>query len=329
MDPLIQEYLRGKNLLITGASGYLASNLAKILQNIPCTLRRLTRKFTLPSLHGEAIVEDIQGEISEVSVWTQAMQGIDIVFHFASQTSVYVADKNPESDYQANVLPMLHMLETCKKIKSCPDILFAGTSTQMGLPQSLPVDENVQDNPITIYDLHKLMAESYLKCYARMGIVRGVTLRLTNVYGPGPKSSSENRGFLNAMISRSLLGKRPTLYGDGKHIRDYIYIDDVLSAFLKATLNIPSLNQKHFVLGSGQGHSISEVLHHIADLVTLKLDKKINVKTIKPPEGLSPIEERNFVADSKSFSRLTGWQPVNSLTEGIEKTIETFLRETK
>jgi UDP-glucose 4-epimerase len=327
MDPLIQEYLRGKNLLITGASGYLASNLAKFLQNIPCTLRRLTRKFTLPSLHGEAIVEDIQGEISEVSVWTQAMQGIDIVFHFASQTSVYVADKDPESDYQANVLPMLHMLETCKEIESCPDILFAGTSTQMGLPQSLPVDEKVQDYPITIYDLHKLMAENYLKCYTRMGIVRGVTLRLTNVYGPGPKSSSENRGFLNAMISRSLSGKSPTLYGDGKHIRDYIYIDDVLSAFLKATLNISSLNQKHFILGSGEGHSISEALHHIADRVTLKLGKKINVEIVKPPEDLSPIEERNFVADSKSFSRLTGWQPVTSLTEGIGKTIETLLRE--
>jgi nucleoside-diphosphate-sugar epimerase len=327
MDPLIQEYLRGKNLLITGASGYLASNLAKLLQNIPCTLRRLTSKSALPSLHGKAIVEDIQGEISEVSVWNQAMQGIDIVFHFASQTNVYIADKDPESDYQANVQPMLHMLEACKNIENYPDILFAGTSTQMGLPQSLPVDEKAQDNPITIYDLHKLMAENYLKYYARMGIVRGVTLRLTNVYGPGPKSSSENRGFLNAMISRSLLGKSPTLYGDGKNIRDYIYIEDVLSAFLKATLNISSLNQKHFVLGSGEGHSISEALHHIADRATLKLNKKINVKIVKPPEGLSPIEDRNFIADSRSFSRLTGWQPLNSLTEGIEKTIETFLRD--
>ena len=327
MDPLIQEYLRGKNLLITGASGYLASNMAKFLQNIPCTLRRLTRNFTLPSLHGKAIIEDIQGEISEVSVWNQAMQGIDIVFHFASQTNVYIADKDPESDYQANVLPMVHMLETCKKNESYPDILFAGTSTQTGLPQNLPVDEKVQDNPITIYDLHKLMAENYLKCYTRMGIVRGVTLRLTNVYGPGPKSSGDNRGFLNAMISRSLLGNSPTLYGDGKHIRDYIYIDDVLSAFLKATLSMSSLNQKHFVLGSGEGHSISEALHYIADQVTLKLDKKINVEIVKPPEGLFPIEERNFVADSKSFSRLTGWQPVNSLSKGIEKTIETFLRE--
>ncbi|MBT5716297.1 MAG: NAD-dependent epimerase/dehydratase family protein [Opitutae bacterium] len=327
MDPLIQEYLRGKNLLITGASGYLASNLAKLLQNIPFTLRRLTRKSALPSLHGKAIVEDIQGEISDVSVWNQAMQGIDIVFHFASQTNVYIADKDPESDYQANVQPMLHMLEACKNIENYPDILFAGTSTQMGLPQSLPVNEKAQDNPITIYDLHKLMAENYLKYYARMGIVRGVTLRLTNVYGPGPKSSSENRGFLNAMISRSLLGKSPTLYGDGKHIRDYIYIEDVLSAFLKATLNISSLNQKHFVLGSGEGHSISEALHHIADRATLKLNKKINVKIVKPPEGLSPIEDRNFIADSRSFSRLTGWQPLNSLTEGIEKTIETFLRD--
>lgn len=329
MNPLIHEYLQGKHLLITGASGYLASNLIRSLKNIPCTLRRLSRKSSLPFLKGKVVIEDMQGEISDASVWSKAMQGIDVVFHFASQTSVYLADKDPESDYQANVLPMLYMLETCKKNENCPDILFAGTSTQVGLPQALPVNEMTKDNPVTIYDLHKLMAESYLKCYSRMGIVRGVTLRLTNVYGPGPKSSSEDRGFLNAMVRRALTGESLTLYGEGEFIRDYVYIDDVSSAFLQASINMASLNQKHFVLGSGKGHSISEALHQIVNRVALKINGKVAINSIDPPQGLSPIEKRNFVADSQSFSKHTGWHPDFSLIEGIDLTLEAFMAEEK
>ena len=160
-----------------------------------------------------------------------------------------------------------------------------------------------------------------------MGVVRAVTLRLTNVYGPGPRSSSDDRGFLNAMMRRAISGQGLTLYGKGEYIRDYIYVDDVLSAFLLASKNMTSLNQGHFVLGSGEGHSISEVLHGIADLATLKTDKRVNVKSIDPPKTISPIEERCFVADSESFSKITGWKPGISLTEGIDKTLEEFLSQ--
>jgi UDP-glucose 4-epimerase len=318
-------HLEGKCVLVTGASGYLASNLTKSLQNISCTLRRLTRKPDLPVINGKAIVEYIQGEITEASVWRQAMQGVDIVFHFAGQTSVYVADEDPDIDYRVNVLPMLHMLETCKNIEGQPDIIFAGTSTQVGLPENLPVDEMFQDKPITIYDLHKWMAENYLKCYARMGVVRGVTLRLTNVYGPGPKSSNEDRGFLNTMVRRAISGESLTLYGEGEYVRDYIYVDDVLSAFLLASKNMNLLNQNHFVLGSGEGHSISEALHRIADRTTLKTGDRVSVKSIEPPKNISPIDERYFIANSESFSRITGWKPEISLSDGIDKTLEAFL----
>ena len=232
MHSLIQDYINGKRLLITGASGYLASNLAKLLKEIPCTVRRLTGKPGLTPLQGNAIFEDIQGDIRDSSLWDRAMEAVDIVFHFAGQTSVYVADKDPVCDYQANVLPMLLMLEACKKNDVHPDILFAGTSTIVGLPEELPVNETFPDQPVTIYDAHKLMAETYLKCYARMGLARGVTLRLTNVYGPGPKSSSEDRGIINMMVNRALSGKNLTVYGEGKFIRDYVYVDDVLLAFL-------------------------------------------------------------------------------------------------
>lgn len=327
MNPMVQKYLQGKCLLITGASGFLASNLIKSLQNVPCTLRRLTGKSSLPALNGKAVVEDIQGKIAQASAWDNALLGVDIVFHFASQTSVYTAEKDPESNFQVNVLPMLYMLEACKKIESCPDILFAGTSTQMGLPQVLPVNEKLQDEPVTIYDLHKSIAETYLKYYSRMGIVRGVSLRLTNVYGPGPKSSSKDRGFLNAMVRCAIAGKNLTLYGKGEYIRDYIYIDDVISAFLQASINMSSLNQKHFVLGSGQRHSISEALRYIVERATLQIRTPISVKSVDPPEGLSPIEKRNFVADSQSFSRITGWCPKTMLIEGIDQTIQAFKEE--
>ena len=324
MNSLIQDYINGKRLLITGASGYLASNLAKFLKEIPCTVRRITRKPGLTPLNGNAIFEDIQGDIRDSALWDRAMEAVDIVFHFAGQTSVYVADKDPVCDYQANVLPMLLMLEACKKNDVHPDILFAGTSTIVGLPEELPVNETFPDQPVTIYDAHKLMAETYLKCYARMGLARGVTLRLTNVYGSGPKSSSEDRGILNMMINRALSGKNLTVYGEGKFIRDYIYVDDVLLAFLMALINMDHLNEKHFVLGSGEGNSILQAFHQVADRVAQKTGIEVKVDHIHPPTGLSPIEGRNFIADPRAFTEITGWEPQYSLSEGIDRTLDSF-----
>ena len=329
MHSRIEDYLKGKSFLITGASGYLASNLASSLKNISCKIRRLTRKNKLASLEGNAVFENVQGEISDRTLWDRAIEDVDIIFHFAGQTSVYVAEENPIIDYEANVLPMLHILEACKKNGARPDILFAGTSTQMGLPKSLPVNETCLDKPITIYDTHKCMAENYLKYYARMGFVRGTTLRLTNVYGPGPKSSSKDRGMLNAMIRRALSGENLTLYGDGKYIRDYIYMEDIVAAFLLASGNMDSLNEKHFVIGSGQGHSISEVLHQIAKQAALKTGKPVDIKSISPPPGLSPIEERYFIANPKTFSKITGWQPKYSLSKGIDQTLESFIHHSE
>ena len=329
MKSQVQDYISGKRLLITGASGYLASNLAKLLKDSPCTIRRLTSKAKLSPLQGEALFEDIQGDIRQSSVWEQAMEEVDAVFHFAGQTSVYVADADPVSDYQANVTPMVLMLETCKKYGRRPDILFAGTSTIVGLPEKLPVSETFPDRPITIYDTHKWFAESYLKYYARMGFVRGTTLRLTNVYGPGPKSSSEDRGILNMMANRALSGNNLTLYGNGEFIRDYIYVEDTLNAFLLALPNMDALNEKHFVLGSGEGNSISKALHQIADRANEKTGNQVKVEHIDPPTGLSPIENRNFIADPASFTEITGWQPQYSLSEGIDRTLESFRMQKK
>lgn len=155
MDQTTYNYVKNKPLLITGASGYLANNLAKSLKDFPCTIRRFTRMAQLPSLQGTAIVEDFQGDICDAAVWDRAVDGVDIVFHLSAQTSVYKAAKNPIFDYQANVLPMLLMLEAFKKNEAQPNIIFSGTSTEVGLSKTLPVNETFADHPIAIYDAHK------------------------------------------------------------------------------------------------------------------------------------------------------------------------------
>ena len=310
---------------MTGGAGYLATNVIRLLQDIDCHIIRLDKpgvSFTPPA--GVARFEDVGVDICDHAIWQQILKGIDIVFHFAAQTSVYVSDENPRADLNINVLPMLNMLETCRQKKFNPIIIFSGTATEVGLPLHLPVDETHPDNPITVYDMHKLVAENYLKHYIRSGFVSGSILRLANVYGPGPRSSSADRGVLNMMVRRALQGEELTIYGEGKFVRDYVYVEDVASAFLSAASKIDKANSQHFVIGRGDAYTISDAIHLVAERVKYKTGKLVHVTHIDPPVNLSPIENRNFIADTSRFTEATDWRAKVSLSEGIDRTIDYY-----
>jgi len=271
-------------------------------------------------------VADVIGDIKEKDVWQKALEKVDIVYHFAGQSNVYEANDCPLSDMMSNVVPMTNLLDVCRSNRMYPIVVFAGTATEVGIPAKLPVNENQEDVPVTIYDLHKLIAENYLEYYARQGVIQGTTLRLANVYGPGPKSSSAGRGVMNLMIERALHGERLTIYGKGEFLRDYVYIEDVVSAFMQAAMFIQRLNGKHYVLGSGEGYKIADAINTIADRAALVTGKRVLVEHIEPPTGLSPIEDRVFVADSTAFSDMTEWKARYSLVEGIDKSLRYFSR---
>jgi len=327
---LLSEFYQGKRVLITGASGYIAWNLIKELAKYNCVIICFSAN-TKNVIHqsGNANFEFIEASYQDEISFKKAVKDIDIIYHLASQTSVYEAEKNPLADYEANVRPIQLLLEASRKSGGCPIIIFSGTSTQCGIAKELPVDENVIDNPITTYDFHKLQAERWLKFYISQGWLKGVSLRLTNVYGPGPKSSSSDRGILNLMIDKALKGESLNVYGAGEYIRDYIYIDDVISTFLSAPLDIKKLNGKHFVLGSGKGETINDAINLVGRLVSQETGKKVFVKNIDMPKKMSKIEFRNFKAGIGALHKIGLCNNMLSIEEGINKTIKNLIQEKK
>lgn len=323
---MIQGFLKpytGKRLLVTGGAGFLGSGLIQMLSSVPCEVIRVSRRSQMPfSMAGPMQMKHEVGDIREQATWQRLLQGVEVIFHFAAQTSTTVASKDPTGDFDANVLPMLHLIETCRQQGLHPDVLFAGTVTEAGLPVYLPVDEAHPDHPATVYDQHKWDAEQALKQATEKRTVCGASLRLANVYGPGPKNSSSDRGILNRMIHKALHGEPLTIYGEGSQIRDYLYVEDAALAFLAGGLHVEQLNGQHFVIGSGEGHPLAEAFHLVADQVASVTGRPVEVQHVEPPSPLSPIEARNFVADSRRFSQRTGWMPRVGFKEGIARTIQ-------
>ena len=314
----------GKQVLVTGALGFVGSRLIAALAQADCRIIRVVRRPAPRASAPHPRTRDLVGDIRERATWQRAMKDVDVVFHLAAQTGASVADANPAGDFETNVLPLLHILEACRREGMRPTVLFAGTVTEAGLAERLPVDECMADRPLTTYDANKLKAENHLKDAAGEGWVRGATLRLANVYGPGPEGSNSERGVLNRMIRKALAGEPLTIYGNGRFLRDYLYVDDAALAFLLAATRIEELNGQHFVIGSGRGHTIEQCFRLVARHVEAKTGRQVTVSHVAPPAALTPLESRSFVADSSRFIGRTGWRAACTLPEGLDRTIEAY-----
>lgn len=283
-------YYDGKKVLVTGGTGYLGSALVASLT------------FNNPDCSVKILTEDIRSEY----VWEENLKDIDIVFHLAAQTSVYKSNDNPRANLEVNVTPIVNLLTYLNLSKKRPDIIFSSSATVIGMGDGVPV---------TIYDINKLSVENYLRYYSGQMGGRSVSLRISNLYGPGKDQNAVDRGVVKKMMACALLGKPITVYGDGSWIRDYIFISDVVEALLKSGENMDKLKGNSYSIGTGVGNSLKQMAEAIANRLNGKVD------FVPIPEGLSPIEFRSFIADSSDFKSLTGWQPKVSLAEGIDKTL--------
>tara|TARA_B100000959_G_C14989293_1_gene627028 strand:- start:3666 stop:4700 length:1035 start_codon:yes stop_codon:yes gene_type:complete len=314
--------LENKNILITGGLGFLGSNLAhRCLEyggNVTLFNKSLNHERNISDIKDK--VEIVIGDVRDSKKIDEVVNNKDYIFHFASQISHIVSMENPKLDVDINCNGTLNILESCKKYNPSAIIVFAGTVTQAGVIVNLPASEMQGDFPLSIYEANKLVCEKYLYIYHKVYGLKTVSLRFANIFGERQEVNSPKRGVLNHMIKRAMIGEPITVYGDGKFIRDYNYIQNIVDATLLA-VNTDQTNGDYYIVGSGIGKTFKEMVEAVNNTVEKKTGKSTKIVFTPFPEDEKRIDSGDFIADYTKFNEATGWRPRISFEEGLEKTV--------
>ena len=323
----IRDAYAGQTILITGGRGYIGSALTLALSEMDCRLILVDHSQAgwMPEAK-KAHISLIKGNLSDMKTWETALPGVDYVFHLAAREYYYRSGYDPESDLRSNAVPVLYLLEACRKKQYTPKIVFASSANLYGSVDTLPVNEDNRDNPLTLWAIHKLMGEQYLRLYAEKYNISSISLRLSNVYGPSARSDVVTRVVLNKMIHQALAGKGLTIYANHHCIRDYLFIKDVINAFLLAGSCCRPMKNHVYIIGSGEGKTIGEVWHLIAERVRSHNGSAVPVQ-VDTSVAIEPLEMRSFIADTRRFQAASGWTPLTGLVQGIDNTVREFSSE--
>jgi nucleoside-diphosphate-sugar epimerase len=323
-DEIARQY-EGRTVLVTGGRGYLGAALSQALSELECKLILLDRSpgpawKPQPS---RASVKLVQGDVTLRETWESILPEVDYVFHLAGLEYVHRSHFDPVADLQVTAASVLHLLEACRTNSFPVRIIFSSSANLFGIADSVPVNEDALDNPLTVWAVHKLMAERYFQVYFIEHGVQSVILRPVNIYGSTPRAELTTRVVLNRVIAKALAGEPLTLYANQDCLRDYLFIDDMIRAFLMAALNNSAFDGRFFVVGSGEQKSLGEVWRLIADRIESVTSRPVKV-LVDNSVKLGPSEMRNFVADSTRARQAFGWKPQVKLKEGIDLTIRSL-----
>lgn len=320
---------RGKTLLITGGRGYLGAALTEALTELECNLVLLDRSSpdAWRPEQNRAQVSFVNGDISEEQTWESALEGTDYIFHLAGLEYRHRESYDARRDLEVTVFSVMHMLDAIRRKGLAPKIIYSSSANLFGRAPAQPVNEDTPDDPLTLWAVHKLMAEHYLRIAALEDGVQSITLRLANVYGPTPRYDRMGHVVLNRTISRALLQQPLFLYANRDCLRDFLYVDDAVRALLMAgAANESIFTGGHFVIGSGQKLSIKEIWAQIAKQVESQISREAPVQ-IDDSIKLGVSEIRDFVADTNRFQQTAGWAPQVELKQGIALTIDAITRK--
>jgi UDP-glucose 4-epimerase len=312
--------------LVTGAAGFIGSTLVDRLleeghqvtgvDNLsaapPVSNLESAHRHNGPGRFSFVAADVRHAELSDIV----ARSDPEVVFHLAAQVDVRCSVDDPQYDARNNVLGTINLLEASRRA-GVPRIVYAASGgSRYGASATLPATEDTAVDPLSPYAAAKVACEFYMRAYASMYGLAPICLALANVYGPRQDPHGE-AGVVPVFGSAMISGRPTTIYGDGSATRDYVYVDDVVAAFLCAA-DAPVTTIGTFNIGTGVQTTVTELHQLIAATVGVS----------RPPDHAEARtgEVHASALDPTRAARVLGWRPDTDLTEGIKHTVD-WLRD--
>ena len=333
---------KSKPILITGGAGFVGSNLAHRLLSAGYKVRLLDNLSRagvernlrwLIETHGELVDIEVP-DLRNLSIIRHAVRDASQVFHFAAQVAVTSSLDDPIQDFEINARGTLNVLEAIRTAQNPPPLVFTSTNKVYGnladlefikdgtryAPKDLSIRERGigENHPLDFhspYGCSKGAADQYVVDYARTYRIPALVFRMSCIYGPH-QYGNEDQGWVAHFVIRSIAGKPITIYGDGMQVRDILFVEDLVDAFLLAQQHMSKLAGNAFNIGGGAANSIS--LLELLDLLAELHGGEPSVRF----EDWRAADQRYYVADTSKFSGLTGWQPRVGVHEGVRRLYE-------
>lgn len=325
--------------LITGGAGFVGTNLAdRILSSGKpvVVFDNLSRPGVINNLlwlrekHPDRL-RVVVGDIRDKRLLGQVVTNASEVYHFAAQVAVTSSLVNPFADFEVNASGTLNLLEAVRATEHQPPVIFTSTNKVYGDLQDLsmvahetrywPSQELVMHQGInedrtldfhSPYGCSKGVADQYVLDYARTFGLQTVVFRMSCIYGPH-QFGTEDQGWVAHFILQALKNQPITFYGDGRQVRDILYVDDLVDAFLLARENIDRVSGKAYNIGGGITNTVS--LMELMDSIHLISGEKPEVRISEWRAS----DQKYYVSDTGKFRAVTGWSPITSPFEGITR----------
>lgn len=311
-----------KRVLVTGGLGFIGSNLVIRLAELGA---RITVIDSLAEGCGGSLdnlspildsIRVIVADIRTAPSFAKDLEPPDIIFNLAGEVSHSRSMERPLRDLELNALAQLVFLRTCAERFPATRIVYASTRQVYGAPQALPVSENHPIQPIDFNGVHKFAASAYHLIFSELGTLDAIVLRLTNVYGPRMALHIRQQGFLGVYLRNALAGQPIHIYGDGRQLRDPVYVDDVVAAFLRAGL--ASGTSRVFNLGGPEPLQIQQ----IAAIAAAAGGCPVHHREFAPQE--KAIDIGSYYADQNRIARELEWRPLIRFEQGFGQALQFY-----
>ena len=313
----------GARVVVTGGLGFIGSTLVRRLLALGSDVVVLdallpgsgANPWNLDGVSGARVVE--RCDLRDAAALRPLLAGCRFLFNLAGQTSHQDSMSAPLVDLDINSRAQLGLLDACRTAAPRAIIVFASTRQIYGRPDYLPVDEKHPIRPVDVNGVNKAAAESFHLLYRRVYGLRCCALRLTNTYGPRMRIADARQGFLGVWL-RAVLEGRPFEVWGGEQLRDFIYVDDVVDAFLAAGVT-PAASGRALNIAGGA----PVTLRRLAELMIAANDGG-SYEMRSFPEARQQIDIGDYCGDDRAFRSLTGWTPRIGLGEGLRRSLAFF-----